>query len=143
MISHSKMSEVSTTASYVKTRILQAKRLLKHRVLYLMLLPGFLYYVIFRYLPMYGITLAFKDYDFLGGILKSPWAEPLFKHFRLFWSSPYFGNLMRNTFSISFYQLIAGVLPPIALAILLTECHGSRYRRFVQSVSFFPYFLSG
>lgn len=107
-----------------------------------MLLPGVAYYVIFRYLPMYGITLAFKDYDFTGGVMGSPWATPFFKHFQLFVNSPYFGTLMRNTFSISFYKLVAGVFPPIILAVLLTECRGLRYRRFVQSVSFFPYFLS-
>ena len=117
-------------------------RLRRYRVLYLMLLPGVIYYVIFRFMPMYGVTLAFKDYDFTGGIIGSPWATPAFKHFKLFMDSPYFGTLMKNTFSISFYMLIFSIFPPIILAILLTECRGQRYRRFVQSVSFFPYFLS-
>ena len=88
-------------------------RLRRYRVLYLMLLPGVIYYVIFRFMPMYGVTLAFKDYDFTGGIIGSPWATPAFKHFKLFMDSPYFGTLMKNTFSISFYMLIFSIFPPI------------------------------
>jgi putative aldouronate transport system permease protein len=107
-----------------------------------MLLPGLLYYVVFRYLPMYGVTLAFKDYDFAGGVLGSPWAAPLYRHFEMFVSSPYFPVLMGNTFVISAYKLAAGIFPPIILAIMLTECRRKRYRQLVQSISFFPYFLS-
>jgi putative aldouronate transport system permease protein len=112
------------------------------RLLYLMLLPAFVYYLIFRYYPMYGVTLAFKDYDFAGGISGSPWADPLLKHFMLFFKSPYFRILINNTFLISFYKLAAGIFPPIILAILLNECGRRWFKSFVQSVSFIPYFLS-
>ena len=125
-----------------RTSTIALKKLLRYKALYLMLLPGLAYYIIYRYLPMYGVTLAFKDYNFQDGILGSPWATPLFKHFELFIKSPYFGTLIKNTFIISIYKVIAGVFPPIILAILLTECRGRKFRTFVQSVSFFPYFLS-
>jgi putative aldouronate transport system permease protein len=114
----------------------------RNKLLYVMLLPAFVYYVIFRYFPMYGVTLAFKDYDFVGGILHSPWADPLLKHFTLFFKSPYFSLLMSNTLLISFYKLVAGILPPIILAILITECSLKKFRIFIQSLTFIPHFLS-
>jgi putative aldouronate transport system permease protein len=110
--------------------------------MYLMLLPAVVYYLVFRYFPMYGVSLAFKDYDFAGGIIGSPLARPFFKHFMMFFKSPYFTTLITNTFLISFYKLVAGIFPPIVLAILLAECKGKRFKGFVQSVSFIPYFLS-
>lgn len=119
-----------------------ADKVWQYKLLYLMLLPAAVYYLVFRYYPMYGVTLAFKDYDFAGGISGSPWADPPFKHFMLFFQSPYFKTLIANTFLISLYKLIAGIFPPIILAILLTECHNKWFKNFVQSVGFIPYFLS-
>lgn len=114
----------------------------KFRSLYLMMLPGLIWYGVFRYLPMYGIIIAFKDFSLLDGIIASPWADPWYKHFRTFFRSPYFGQLLRNTFLISGYKLMFGMLPPLLLAVLLNECRASWYRRWVQTLSYMPHFLS-
>ncbi len=113
-----------------------------HWQLYLIVLLPLAWVIIFRYLPMYGITIAFKDYRIRQGMLASPWAEPLLKHFQLFFSSPMFGRLMRNTLVLSFYQTIAGFLPPILLAVFLNECRSTRYKRFVQMITYAPHFIS-
>jgi putative aldouronate transport system permease protein len=107
-----------------------------------MLLPAVVYYIIFRYFPMYGTSLAFKEFDFTGGILGSPWADPPLKYFNLFFKSPYFSRLISNTLLISLYKLIGGILPPVFLAILVTECSLKRFRTFIQSLAFIPHFLS-
>jgi putative aldouronate transport system permease protein len=117
-------------------------RIWRFRQMYIMLIPALIYYVIFKYYPMYGVTLAFKDYDFIGGIIHSPWAKPLLKHFNLFFKSPYFNVLMSNTLLISLYKLAAGIIPPVLLAVLITECRKKTLREFVQSVTFIPHFLS-
>ncbi len=112
------------------------------RTLYLMLLPGIAYYIIYKYVPMYGVLIAFKDYDILGGILKSPWADPWYKHFKFFFDSPYFTQLITNTFLISFYKLLWGMIPAIFVAILLQEGRVMWLNRIVQTLSYMPHFLS-
>ena len=107
-----------------------------------MLLPGIIYYIVYRYLPIYGIVIAFKDYDMLAGIMDSPWAEPWYKHFQQFYESPYFTQLLVNTVLISLYKLVFGMFPPIALAILLNECRITWFKRLVQTLSYMPHFLS-
>lgn len=114
----------------------------KFRTLYLFLLPGMLYYVVFRYFPMYGIVIAFKDYSIMDGILGSPWANPWYKHFLYFYESPYFSQLLTNTLAISLYKLIFGMIPPILLALLLNECRVRWFKSFVQTVTYMPYFFS-
>lgn len=112
------------------------------RAFYVMLLPGLAWYVVFKYLPMYGIVIAFKDYDIAGGILNSGWADPWYKHFQFFFQSPYFSQLLANTFLISLYKLVFGMIPPIMLAITLHECRIGWLKRFVQTLSYMPHFLS-
>ncbi len=114
----------------------------KFRTLYLFLLPGMLYYVVFRYFPMYGIVIAFKDYSIMDGILGSSWANPWYKHFLYFYESPYFSQLLTNTLVISVYKLIFGMIPPILLALLLNECRVRWFKSFVQTVTYMPYFFS-
>ena len=118
------------------------KRIWKARLFYLMLLPGVVYYIVYRYIPIYGIIIAFKDYDILAGMLKSPWADPWYKHFLQFYESPYFWQLIRNTILISLYKLIFGLVPPIILALLLNECRVYWFRSAVQTLSYMPHFLS-
>lgn len=112
------------------------------KAFYAMLLPGLVWYVIFKYLPMYGIVIAFKEYDIAGGILSSDWANPWYKHFQFFFQSPYFSQLLTNTFLISLYKLVFGMVPPIIMAILLHECRIGWLKRFVQTLSYMPHFLS-
>ena len=119
-----------------------ATRLWKFRALYLMLLPGLIYYAIYRYLPMYGVIIAFKDYNFFDGMLGSPWADPWYKHFQAFFNSPYFSQLLTNTLLISLYKLVFGMVPPLLLALLINECRISWFRRWVQTLSYMPHFLS-
>ncbi|WP_411955788.1 ABC transporter permease [Cytobacillus oceanisediminis] len=107
-----------------------------------MLLPGLLWYLIYKYLPMYGVLIAFKDYSFTDGIIGSDWANPWYKYFQQFVESPYFTQLMANTFLISFYKLFFGMIPAIALAILLNECRISWFKSLIQTLSYMPHFLS-
>ncbi|KKO53142.1 sugar ABC transporter ATPase [Paenibacillus sp. DMB20] len=113
-----------------------------YKTLYLMMLPAIIYYIVYRYVPMYGVVIAFKDYNILEGIVNSPWADPWYKHFQMFYESPYFSQLLVNTFLISVYKLIFGMFPPLVLAILLNECRVRWFKSAVQTISYMPHFLS-
>ncbi len=116
------------------------KDISKNRAIYLMVLPVVLYFFIFKYLPMYGAVIAFKDYSVAKGIWASDWVG--FDHFRTFFSSYYFGRVLRNTFLISFYNLIFGFPAPIILALLLNEIRVKWFKSVVQTVSYLPHFIS-
>ncbi len=132
-----------TVGSRERTRVRGAwARAWKFRSLYLMLVPGMIWYLIYRYLPMYGVIIAFKDYNPFDGILGSPWADPWYRHFQAFFDSPYFSQLLTNTLLISLYKLVLGMIPPLVLALLLNECRVSWFRRWVQTLSYMPHFLS-
>jgi putative aldouronate transport system permease protein len=118
------------------------KRVWKHKELYLILMPGLIYYIVYRYVPMYGAIISFKDFNVGKGIIDSPWADPWFKHFQYFFRSPYSWRLIRNTFLISFYRLLWGMPPGIILALLLNEVRHIGYKRMIQTLSYLPYFLS-
>ena len=111
-----------------------------NRYLYLMLLPTVAFFVIFRYLPMYGAIIAFKDYSFRSGILGSEWVGV--KHFVDFFNSYQFGQLFRNTLLISFYKILWGAPVPIILALMLNEVFHLRYKKFVQTSLYLPWFIS-
>lgn len=118
------------------------RRIWQYRVLYIMLLPGIVYYILFKYLPMYGVIISFKDFRIMEGIMASPWADPWNKHFLTFFESPYFYQLLRNTILISVYKLIFGIVPPILMAILLNECRVRWFKSLVQTLTYMPHFLS-
>ena len=99
----------------------------KHRELVLLFLPGLLYYLIFRYGPMYGVLIAFKDYRFSLGILRSPWND--FQNFKQVFSTESFAQAFFNTLIISSYKLVFTFPAPIALALLLNEVRASPTRR--------------
>ncbi|WP_260405393.1 ABC transporter permease [Paenibacillus sp. 598K] len=107
-----------------------------------MLIPGVLYYILFKYLPMYGVIISFKDFRIMDGIMASPWADPWNKHFLAFFESPYFYQLLRNTIVISVYKMIFGIIPPIVMAILLNECRVRWFKSLVQTLTYMPHFLS-
>ncbi len=109
---------------------------------YVMLLPFLIYYLIFKYGPMYGVIIAFKDYNIQKGILGSPWAEPVWKHFQYFFTSPYASQVIGNTLKISCYKILFGMIPPVILAIMINECRNKWFRRIVQTASYLPHFLS-
>ncbi|QAY68591.1 ABC transporter permease [Paenibacillus protaetiae] len=105
-----------------------------------MLLPVILYYVIFMYLPMYGLQIAFKDFSPAKGIWGSAWVG--FGHFTSFYESYYFWRLIRNTVLISVYELIFGFPAPILLALLLNEIRVRLFKNVVQSITYLPHFIS-
>ncbi|MCY9692834.1 MULTISPECIES: ABC transporter permease [Paenibacillus] len=112
----------------------------KNRAIYLMVLPVVLYFFIFKYFPMYGAVIAFKDFSPAKGIWGSDWVG--FQHFKDFFQSYYFIRVLRNTFLISFYNLIFGFPAPIILAILLNELRQKLFKSIVQTVSYLPHFIS-
>lgn len=135
---------LSNESAYNRRLVLK-KRFAKvwgFRSLYVMLLPGLIWFFIYKYLPMYGVIIAFKDFNIVEGIMKSPWADPWYKHFQTFYESPYFTQLLTNTFLISFYKILVGMIPSIILAILLNECRIMWFKRWVQTLSYMPHFLS-
>jgi len=105
-----------------------------------MLMPGMAFFIIFHYTPMYGVTLAFKDFRFIDGILGSPWVG--LKYFRKAFADPSFYKVLRNTVFISFYKLLFGFPVPILFALLLSELPGTRFKKVVQTVSYLPHFIS-
>ena len=112
----------------------------KNRYLFLLLIPGLAFYIIFRYMPLYGILIAFKDYKLLQGVWGSPWQDLDF--YRTTFLSKAFWEVFRNTLLISTYKLIFGFPAPIILALLLNELRNGLFKRFVQTVSYIPYFIS-
>ncbi|PQP83900.1 sugar ABC transporter permease [Paenibacillus sp. PCH8] len=116
------------------------KSLKKHWELYLLVLPPVLYLLIFKYIPMVGVQIAFKDFSVVKGIWGSPWVG--LKHFEAFFQSPNFWLLIKNTIGISFYSLIAGFPIPILLALALNEIRTGYFKKTVQMVTYAPHFIS-
>lgn len=115
----------------------------RHRSLLLLLIPGTAYLIVFHYLPLYGMTLAFKDFDVYKGILGSPWASPLLEHFnRLFLAPDAFVRTVVNTIRIALLTTLFGFPAPIILAIVLNELRSQTYKRTIQTILYFPHFLS-
>ncbi|GIP34182.1 putative multiple-sugar transport system permease YteP [Paenibacillus sp. J2TS4] len=112
----------------------------RDRYLLLMVLPCVLYYLIFKYVPIFGIAIAFKDYNMYKGVFASDWVG--LKYFRMFFDSPDFFPIIRNTFLLGFYKLVFGFPAPIILALLINEVRNSFNKRFVQTVSYLPHFIS-
>lgn len=116
------------------------QRCIKQRYLILMVLPGFLLLFVFKYFPMYGILIAFKDYNIMEGIFKSPWVG--LKHFIVFFDSPMSWRIIKNTLLLGLYSLLVGFPAPIIFALLLNELRFKMFKRIVQTVTYFPHFLS-
>lgn len=112
----------------------------KQKLLLVMLVPGLVLTFIFKYIPMYGVLIAFKDYNPLRGILDSPWIG--FTEFEKFLSSPNFMNLLMNTLKLSVYGLLLGFLPPIILAIMLNQLLSEKAKKRIQLVLYAPNFIS-
>ncbi|MGI6692067.1 MAG: ABC transporter permease [Christensenellales bacterium] len=117
-----------------------SKLLWRDRYLYLLLIPAVLYYIIFKFAPLYGIQIAFKDYKMNLGIWGSEWVG-LENFHRLFRSSMFY-RVFRNTLTLNIYSLVFGFPAPIILALMLNEIRSMRYKRIVQSVVYIPHFFS-
>lgn len=116
------------------------RNFIKDRTLYLMFLLPLLFYLIFCYVPMYGVVIAFKDYNVFEGMIKSPWVGA--KYFQKFLIEPYFWKTVKNTLLLNIYSLLWAFPAPIILALLLNEIKRNRFKRLVQTVSYLPHFIS-
>ncbi|NLE46623.1 MAG: sugar ABC transporter permease, partial [Chloroflexi bacterium] len=110
----------------------------RHR--YLMILPGLLYFIVFHYVPMWGVTIAFQEFQLWKGLFGSRWIG--LENFIFFFNSPYFVRIMRNTLLISGLNLLIVFPAPIVLALLLNEVRHATFKRVIQTVSYFPHFIS-
>lgn len=124
----------------IKKELSTWEKIKKQKVLFFMLLPGLLLTFVFKYIPMYGVLIAFKDYNPLRGILGSDWVG--FKEFARFLSAPNLGLLVGNTVKLSVYGLLWGFLPPIILAIMLNQLASPRLKRQIQLILYAPNFIS-
>ncbi|EST89261.1 ABC transporter permease subunit [Vagococcus lutrae] len=137
------MAEVATkkiTNESPKKKKISWKKVKNSKQLYLFVLPAFLFFLIFAYGPMYGVVIAFKDYMPSLGIWGSPWVG--FKHFQRFFNSYYFWDLLKNTLGISLYSLVVGFPLPIILALALNEAKDGFFKKFTQTVTYAPHFIS-
>ncbi|MFM9277818.1 ABC transporter permease [Paenibacillus jiagnxiensis] len=123
-----------------KQAFYETKRFRQNIPLFLMLIPGILYYVIFRYLPMGGLVIAFKDYNFRDGILSSPWVG--LKYFKILFQSDATLQIIWNTLELSILNLIFGFPAPIIIAIALNEVRKRWLKRWIQTIIYLPHFLS-
>ncbi|MGL1890073.1 MAG: ABC transporter permease subunit [Spirochaetaceae bacterium] len=120
-----------------KNRLKQIRR---DRALYLLLLPLVLYYIVFHYIPMYGITMAFKDYNIFAGLMASPWVG--LENFKLMFLNDEFLIVLRNTLFLNILGFIIAFPAPIIVALLLNELRSVVFKRTVQGIIFLPHFLS-
>jgi len=108
--------------------------------LYLLLLPGLLFFIIFKYVPMWGVVIAFQEYSPFKGILGSDWVG--LQHFAKLFAYDKFWEIFRNTLLISFYNLIFFFPAPIILALLLNELRHQLFKRSIQTIIYLPHFIS-
>ena len=116
------------------------KDLQRNWELYVIIIPVLIYFFLFHYKPMYGALIAFKNYKPAQGFAGSPWVG--FDQFIRFFSSPFFGRLVKNTLILSFELLIFGFPAPIILALLINEVHNKPFKKSVQTLTYLPHFIS-
>lgn len=111
-----------------------------NKYVYLMAIPMVVYFILFHYIPMYGIVIGFKDFSPRIGIWGSPWVG--LKHFKEFFDSLYFSRTLRNTALLSLYSLLWGFPASIILALLLNEIRREKFKRCIQTITYLPHFIS-
>lgn len=108
-----------------------------------MILPVVLYYILFSYVPMSGIVIAFKEYKPMLGTWGSPWADSFgMKQFIEFFTNPFFGRILKNTLIISLMSIVFSFPAPVLLALILNEIRFKKWKRAVQTISYMPHFIS-
>ena len=125
---------------YKPPRVTWKKDFQKNGVIYLMFLPILIYYIIFNYIPMVGILMAFENYKVNKGLFGSKWVG--FANFQKLFSGSAFPLAMRNTAAMAVMSLLLGFLPPIILAVVFSECRFKKYKRVTQIMSYMPNFVS-
>ncbi|GAA4866459.1 polygalacturonan/rhamnogalacturonan ABC transporter permease [Paenibacillus vulneris] len=116
------------------------KRVVRNRYIYLMILPGFLYFLIFKYIPMFGLVISFQDYQPYKGIMGSEWVG--LKHFERLFTDSEFWNIFKNTLVVFVVNIVFYFPVPILLALMLNEVASSYFKRVVQTIVYIPHFLS-
>lgn len=116
------------------------RRIKKSIPYYILILPPLIYLFLFKYYPMLGVQIAFRDFKVRGGIWGSPWVG--FKHFSMFFSSTTAPTIIMNTLLLSLYYLLASFPLPIFLAVCLNECRSQKFKKFTQMITYMPYFIS-
>ncbi|NOU64496.1 ABC transporter permease subunit [Paenibacillus sp. LMG 31461] len=116
------------------------KRWHNSKYLMLLFLPALIYYLLFKYVPMFGILISFKDYNTFKGVWASEWVG--LKYYSLFFHSPDFLKLLKNTVLLGISKVVFGFPAPIILALLLNEVRRATLKRLVQSISYLPHFIS-
>jgi putative aldouronate transport system permease protein len=110
--------------------------------MYIMGVPAIVMFVLFNYMPMAGIIIAFKNFNFKKGIFLSPWAQPLFKNFEVVVGNAQAWAAIRNTVLLNVLFIASGTIAALALAIMINEIRNKPYRRITQSLTFLPFFIS-
>ena len=116
------------------------KKIWRSRYLYLLLLPTFVWYIVFMYAPLYGAQIAFRDFMPALGITGGKWGG--FKYVIQFFKSEYFVRLMKNTLGISVYSIVVGFPIPVILALLMNEVRSKYFKKGVQTIVYMPHFIS-
>jgi putative aldouronate transport system permease protein len=130
----------SGTAQVLPAAAKRKPYLLRYWQIYTMVLPGLIYFILFKYVPMAGIVIAFQDYNVFTGITGSPFVG--LKHFVNLFTYPEFLRVLKNTLLISIYQIVIGFPAPILLALFMNEVRRMAFKRTVQTVLYLPHFLS-
>ncbi len=133
-------NELPLKARKVPAKTTEPKLIKKDIWLYILLIPGALHFIIFKYLPMWGILISFQDFNPYLGFFKSPWVG--FKNFIDFFTNPDFGQLFVNTLIVSFYNIFFAFPAPIILALLLNEVRRRWFQRTIQTFVYIPHFIS-
>ena len=119
---------------------LQKRKIKSNIPLYVLLFPSIILLIMFAYIPMFGLVIAFKDYSPANGILNSPWVG--FKYFPQFFNSVQFGTTMMNTLKISIYSILVGFPLPILLALLCNQLRAGKFKKVFQVTTYLPHFIS-
>lgn len=137
---------MSTIATKPKKKVGRVKRTLRsywrYRYLLLLLIPSLVVLLIFKYEPMYGVIIAFKNFKIKLGITGSPWYDPFWGVFAKVFNRPVFWQAFQNTLILGLMNLIIGFPMPIILALLLNELRNERYKKLIQTFSYLPHFIS-
>lgn len=124
----------------IRPRLRRGGRVQTDKYLYLLLVPGLLYFLVYKYLPMLGLVMSFQDYSPFLGFWESPWVG--WKHFQTMFEDPEAIRVILNTLEISFLQILFAFPLPIILAIMINEVRHAVYKRLIQSLVYLPHFLS-
>lgn len=134
------MEETVISQQVARTHPAWRKRFWRNKWLYLMILPGIIYFLIFKYIPMFGLIISFQDYKPFKGILGSEWVG--FKHFERLFTEPDFWNILSNTLLLFGMNLLFYFPIPIILALMLNEVRITFFKRFFQTLIYVPHFMS-